>query len=199
MIFKRLLDFVIAALGLIVVSPILLGIALFIRLRDGSPVFYAATRVGQHGRLFHQYKFRTMVPTRGSSVTVWGDPRVTSSGRILRRSKLDELPQLFNVLLGDMSLVGPRPEDPSYVSLYTPEQLRVLDAKPGITGIAALEYVDEESMLKSEDWESEYRERIMPAKLQLEAEYQMRRSFWTDMQILFRTFTTVLGRLRGTK
>jgi lipopolysaccharide/colanic/teichoic acid biosynthesis glycosyltransferase len=199
MITKRVIDIAVAGIGLIVISPVLVGIALCIRLKEGSPILYAATRVGQNGHLFSLYKFRSMIPSQGSSVTVWADPRVTPSGRVLRRLKLDELPQLFNVLRGDMSLVGPRPEDPSYVSLYTPEQRKILRLKPGITSAAALEYWDEDSLLKGEDWEQAYRERIMPAKLQLEAEYSARRSLRSDAQIFVRTVLMLMGRLAGTR
>lgn len=195
---RRLVDIVLAIMGLVVLSPLLAVIALLVRLRDGSPVIYRATRVGQHGRLFHMLKFRTMVPSEGTLLTGWADPRVTPLGRKLRRLKLDELPQLLNVLLGDMSLVGPRPEDPKYVSLYTEEQRLVLSVKPGITGVAALEYSDEESLLRGEDWEAVYRDKIMPAKLRYETEYLGRRSLLTDMQVVLRTFLKLLGHVRST-
>lgn len=191
---RRFIDIMFAGIGLVVASPILIGIAVLVRVKDGSPVFYKATRVGQDGRTFHLFKFRTMVPSEGSSVTVWADPRVTEVGKKLRRHKLDELPQLVNVLIGNMSLVGPRPEDPSYVALYDQEQRRVLSIKPGITGVAALAYSDEEALLRGEDWEETYRERIMPAKLRLEIEYLARRSLWTDMQLLLRTCIVPLRR-----
>jgi lipopolysaccharide/colanic/teichoic acid biosynthesis glycosyltransferase len=191
---RRIVDVLVASIGLVLLAPPLLAIALLVRLKDGSPVLYRATRVGQHGRLFHLFKFRTMVPSEGSSVTVWADPRVTPLGRTLRRHKLDELPQLLNVLRGDMSFVGPRPEDPEYVAVYTEEQLRVLSAKPGITGAAALKYSNEEELLRGEDWEEAYRERIMPAKLKLELDYLARRSLLTDMKIILATFLTLLGR-----
>jgi lipopolysaccharide/colanic/teichoic acid biosynthesis glycosyltransferase len=193
---RRVIDLMLAVIGLILASPLLAVIAALVRLKDGSPVIYKATRVGQHGRLFHLYKFRTMVPSGGSSVTVWADPRVTPLGRKLRRLKLDELPQLLNVVLGDMSLVGPRPEDPSYVSLYTEEQRRVLSVKPGVTGVAALEYSDEETLLRGADWEATYRTRLMPAKLRLETDYLARRTPWTDAQIVLRTFVKLLGHAR---
>jgi lipopolysaccharide/colanic/teichoic acid biosynthesis glycosyltransferase len=193
---RRLLETLTAVVGLALLAPLLGVIAILVRFRDGSPVIYRARRVGQDGRLFTLYKFRTMVSSGGSSVTVWADSRVTPLGRRLRRTKLDELPQLANVLLGDMSFVGPRPEDPSYVALYTEEQCRVLSVKPGITGVAALEYVDEESLLKGEDWEEAYRERIMPAKLKLETEYLDRRSLWTDLGVILRTFVKLAGHQR---
>jgi lipopolysaccharide/colanic/teichoic acid biosynthesis glycosyltransferase len=200
---KRFFDLVVAGIGLVVISPLLAAVALLIRLKDGPPVIYKATRVGQHGRIFRLYKFRTMVPAGaavlapGSSVTVYDDPRITSIGRMLRRLKLDELPQFFNVLRGDMSLVGPRPEDPEYVALYTPEQRKVLEVKPGITSVAALEYVDEGELLKGDDWETVYREQIVPAKVALEIEYAKRRTFWTDMGLLVRTAWTLVHRVPG--
>jgi lipopolysaccharide/colanic/teichoic acid biosynthesis glycosyltransferase len=192
---RRLTDIVLALVGLAVASPVMAAIAAAVRTRDGSPVIYRARRVGRHGREFDLYKFRTMVPAGGSSVTVWADPRVTPLGRRLRRLKLDELPQLFNVLRGEMSIVGPRPEDPSYVALYTDEQRRVLSVKPGITGVAALAYADEESLLRGEDWEATYRLTIMPAKLQLELDYLDTRSAWTDARLILRTAAVIAGHL----
>jgi lipopolysaccharide/colanic/teichoic acid biosynthesis glycosyltransferase len=192
---RRLTDIVLALVGLAVLAPLLLAIAAAVRLRDGAPVIYKARRVGQHGREFRLFKFRTMVPAGGSSVTVWADPRVTPLGRRLRRLKLDELPQLLNVLRGEMSIVGPRPEDPSYVALYTDEQRRVLSVKPGITGVAALAYADEESLLQGEDWEATYRLTIMPAKLQLELEYLAKRSPRTDAELILQTVAVVAGHL----
>jgi lipopolysaccharide/colanic/teichoic acid biosynthesis glycosyltransferase len=192
---RRLMDIVLALAGLAVTGPVMVAIAGAVRLRDGAPVIYRARRVGQHGREFPLYKFRTMEPVGGSSVTVWADPRVTPLGRRLRTLKLDELPQLFNVLRGEMSIVGPRPEDPSYVALYTDEQRRVLSVKPGITGVAALEYADEESLLRGEDWEATYRHVIMPAKLQLELDYLARRSARSDADLILRTAAVVVGHL----
>lgn len=198
---KRFIDIIAAGLGLILLAPILAAIGLLVRLRDGSPVIYRAARVGRHGRMFRLFKFRTMVAapanvesSLGSSVTVWDDPRVTPLGRTLRRHKLDELPQLLNVLRGDMSLVGPRPEDPEYVALYTANQRRVLAVRPGITGVSALQYSDEETLLRGDDWEEVYRERIMPAKIQLEIDYLARRSLFTDIGLIARTFAKLLTR-----
>jgi|WetSurMetagenome_2_1015567.scaffolds.fasta_scaffold317677_2 lipopolysaccharide/colanic/teichoic acid biosynthesis glycosyltransferase len=200
---KRLLDIVLAGAALVVLTPLLAIVALAIVLTDGRPVLYVATRVGQHGRNFHLYKFRTMVtaqspvPAQGSSVTVHNDPRITRVGRVLRTTKIDELPQFFNVVRGDMSLVGPRPEDPEYVALYTPEQRRILELKPGITSVAALEYVDEGELLKGDDWEAVYREQIVPAKLALEAAYAARRTLWTDIGLLLRTAAMLVRRVFG--
>jgi lipopolysaccharide/colanic/teichoic acid biosynthesis glycosyltransferase len=194
---RRVFDVLLSSIGLIVLAPLLCALAILVRLRDGSPVVYRATRVGQHGRPFELFKFRTMVPSGGSSVTVWADPRVTPLGRTLRRHKLDELPQLLNVLRGDMSFVGPRPEDPEYVALYTEEQRRVLSVKPGITGAAALKYSNEEELLRGEDWEEAYRERIMPAKLELELAYLAGRSLLTDVKMILGTFLTLVSRARS--
>ena len=130
-------------------------------------------------------------------MTVWDDPRITPLGRALRRLKLDELPQLLNVLRGDMSLVGPRPEDPEYVALYTEEQRRILELKPGVTSVAALRYWDEVELLTGDDWEAMYRERLIPAKLALEMEYARRRTMWTDVKVLGRTAVSLARRIVG--
>jgi lipopolysaccharide/colanic/teichoic acid biosynthesis glycosyltransferase len=162
--------------------------------------------VGKDGRLFHLYKFRSMVADaaqRGPGVTGSGDPRVTGVGRILRRTKLDELPQLFNTLIGDMSLVGPRPEDPGYVKSYSVEQLRVLSVRPGITSAATVLHRHEEQMLTGPDWEETYRKEILPAKLRIELDYLSRRTLSGDMLILAQTASALftkparLGANRG--
>jgi lipopolysaccharide/colanic/teichoic acid biosynthesis glycosyltransferase len=212
---KRVMDILVAGLTLLILAPLMGVIGGVIAVFDGRPVFYLATRVGQYGRPFRLYKYRTMVAgggsfaaagsspaggrpaARGSSVTLWADPRITSLGKVLRRLKLDELPQLFNVLRGDMSLVGPRPEDPEYVALYTDEQKRILELKPGVTSVAALQYWDEVELLKGDDWETVYRERLIPAKLALEAEYARSRTLWTDMRLLSRTAISLARRIVG--
>jgi lipopolysaccharide/colanic/teichoic acid biosynthesis glycosyltransferase len=195
MMAKRALDLLISVLGLILLCPLLLALALWVKLDSRGPVLYRGRRVGQDGRPFLMYKFRTMVQgaeRRGPAVTYRDDPRITTAGRFLRRTKLDELPQLLNVLKGEMSLVGPRPEDPSYVALYTPEQRQVLSVKPGITGPTQLEYRDEASMLQGESVDEEYVTRIMPEKLKLDLEYVRQRSLALDLRILWRTATTLL-------
>ena len=197
---KRALDLVISILGLLLLSPLLLVLALWVKLDSEGPVLYRGKRVGKDGRPFHMYKFRTMVmgaEKRGPAVTYRGDPRITPAGRFLRKTKLDELPQLLNVLRGEMSLVGPRPEDPSYVGFYTPEQRQVLSVKPGITGPTQLEYRDEASMLQGEGVDEEYVTRLMPEKLKLDLEYVGTRSLLLDLKILWRTATTLLSRDRG--
>ena len=192
---KRALDLVISIPGLLLLSPLLLVLALWVKLDSEGPVLYRGKRVGQDGRPFLMYKFRTMVvgaEKRGPAVTYRDDPRITGAGRFLRRAKLDELPQLLNVLRGEMSLVGPRPEDPSYVAFYTPEQRLALSVKPGITGPTQLEYRDEASMLQGEGVDEEYVTRLMPEKLKLDLEYVRDRSLLLDLKILWRTATTML-------
>jgi lipopolysaccharide/colanic/teichoic acid biosynthesis glycosyltransferase len=192
---KRALDLLISGLGLVLLSPLLLLLALWIKLDSSGPVLYRGKRVGQDGRPFFMYKFRTMVvgaERAGPAVTYRDDPRITPAGRFLRRTKLDELPQLLNVLKGEMSLVGPRPEDPAYVALYTEEQRQVLSVKPGVTGPTQLQYRDEAFMLSRESVDEDYVSRIMPEKLKLDLEYVRNRSLMLDLKILWRTATTLL-------
>ena len=188
--FRRLLDVIAAAGGLIVLSPLFLLIAVLIKRDSPGPVFYRARRVGKDGHEFRLYKFRSMVAgadRQGPGITAAGDSRVTKVGRFLRRTKLDELPQLINVLTGDMSLVGPRPEDPRYVALYTKEQRQVLAVRPGITSAASLTYRDESALLSGEDWERRYIQEIMPHKLAIELDYQARRTLASDLNLILRT------------
>lgn len=187
---RRLLDLAAATAGLVLLLPFFIVIAIAIKLHDGGPVFYRARRVGKDGRLFQLYKFRTMVVNadqQGPAVTASGDARVTPVGRWLRRTKLDELPQLLNVLTGDMSLVGPRPEDPRYVMLYTPSQRRILHVRPGITSAASLVYKNEEQLLCGVDWESRYRNEVMPTKVAIDLLYLSHRTVWTDISLILRT------------
>jgi lipopolysaccharide/colanic/teichoic acid biosynthesis glycosyltransferase len=191
---RRTMDVAAAAAGLALLSPLLLAVALAIKLSDGGPALYRARRVGKDGAPFYLYKFRTMVVNaagQGPGITASGDPRITRIGRRLRRTKLDELPQLINVLRGDMSLVGPRPEDPRYVALYTPDQREVLRARPGITGAASLAYRHEEALLSGEDWETRYRGEVMPAKLALDREYLARRTVVSDVHLILRTAAAI--------
>jgi lipopolysaccharide/colanic/teichoic acid biosynthesis glycosyltransferase len=195
MMAKRALDLLVSGLGLLLLSPLLLVLAVWIKLDSPGPVLYRGQRVGKDGRPFHMFKFRTMVEgaeRRGPAVTYRDDPRITRAGRFLRRTKLDELPQLLNVLKGEMSLVGPRPEDPSYAAFYTPEQRQVLSVKPGITGPTQLEYRDEAFMLDGEAVDEDYVTRILPEKLNLDLEYVRTRSLMLDLKILWRTATTLL-------
>ena len=187
---KRAFDIVVSAIGLLLLSPLLLIIAVANWLTAPGPIFYLAPRIGLHGRLFYVYKFRTMIVNAdkvGPKVTVAGDSRITPIGRILRKTKLDELPQLINVLRGDMSLVGPRPEDPRYVALYTPVQRAVLNVAPGITSPASVHYRDEQALLVGHDWETRYINEIMPAKLAIDLDYAQHPSLTRDISIISQT------------
>ena len=189
-------DRALASLGLLLISPALLALALLVLVRTGRPVFYVATRVGMGGRPFGLYKFRTMATDaadKGPAITVKGDSRVTTVGRVLRRYKLDELPQLLNVVKGDMALVGPRPEDPTYVSLYTPAQLQILAVRPGMTSLASLRFSSEENLLEGPGWEERYLGEIMPAKLRMEIEYESGRSLFGDLRVVMLTVLRLLG------
>lgn len=194
---KRLLDVIVAALGLLILSPLMAIIAIAIYWDSPGPVLYRARRVGKGGKLFLMYKFRTMVANAdqlGPSITVRDDPRITRVGRFLRKTKLDELPQLINVLKGEMSLVGPRPETPSMVEHYTPEQRRVLEVTPGITGLAQLHYSNEEELLNPENWHDEYLKKILPHKLSLDLLYIDHRSLALDLAIIGRTILRLVKR-----
>lgn len=197
---KRLLDTVSAVGGLLVLSPIVGLVALAIRLCDGGPVFYRQVRVGQGGRLFLILKFRTMVVNAerlGGLLTVGADTRVTPLGRWLRGLKLDELPQLLNVLAGDMSLVGPRPEIPQYVATYTDLQRRVLDLRPGLTDPASLLYWNESDLLASSlDPARYYAEQLIPRKIALSLAYARNASLRRDILVLLATVTRAPGLLR---
>lgn len=187
---KRSFDLLASAAGLVILFPLWVGIALAVRLNSNGPVFYRARRVGQHGREFILYKFRSMVvdaDRHGPGITSAQDSRITSVGKILRRTKLDELPQLINVVRGEMSLVGPRPEDPRYVARYTPQQRAILQYRPGITSMASLKFRNEERMLSGPDWERVYLEEVMPAKLALDLEYSQGANLFTDIVLIFRT------------
>ena len=172
---KRLLDLILAFSSLILLSPLLLIVSLLIKLDSQGPVIYRAERIGQGGKGFGMLKFRTMVlnaDRMGPALTRRQDPRITRVGRILRQWKADEMPQLLNVLRGEMSIVGPRPEAPCYVEHYTPEQRRVLQAKPGITGLTQIRFRHEETLLQNcAKLEEEYIREIMPQKLALDLEY----------------------------
>lgn len=193
---KRLFDIVASGLGLLFLSPFLILIAIWIKLDSSGPVFYRQVRVGQHNKDFRIFKFRSMRmgADKGSLVTIGGrDPRVTRSGYYIRKFKIDELPQLINVFLGDMSLVGPRPEVRHYVNYWTPEQMHVLDVRPGITDPASIKFRNEnELMEKAEDPEKYYIEVIMQEKIRLYLEYVHNASFWYDIKLIFLTFWTIV-------
>jgi lipopolysaccharide/colanic/teichoic acid biosynthesis glycosyltransferase len=188
---KRALDVLCSAVGIAALSPVFLLAACCVKLSSRGPAFYRQTRIGKDGRQFQILKFRSMVveaEKRGLAITVSGDRRVTAVGKLLRRYKVDELPQLWNVLCGEMSLVGPRPELPIYVAAYTPEQRRVLSVRPGITDPATLAYRNEEEILADrDDPEQFYRAQVLPDKLERNLAYLQRISFGGDLRILFET------------
>jgi lipopolysaccharide/colanic/teichoic acid biosynthesis glycosyltransferase len=187
---KRLFDLTVALFLLAVTLPVFAVVAFLIKREDGGPILYGGSRIGKGGRPFKILKFRTMVLNAdklGPAITTGDDRRITRVGRVLRATKLDELPQLVNVLKGEMSLVGPRPEAPVYVALYTAEQRRVLSVPPGITGLAAIGYRHEARLLKEATLADVYEREIMPAKLKLDLEYIRRRSFLYDLELLART------------
>jgi len=188
---KRSLDLVGAAAGLLLLTPLLVLVALLIKAADGGPVFFRHERVGYRGRRFRMWKFRTMVPdaeTRGLPLTVGQDARVTRPGAWLRRLKLDELPQLLNVLVGDMTLVGPRPEVPRYVGSYSADQRRVLELVPGLTDEASLRYADESRILAAAaDPQLVYVREIVPDKIRLNLAYAARATVWTDVRVILAT------------
>jgi lipopolysaccharide/colanic/teichoic acid biosynthesis glycosyltransferase len=193
---KRLLDITVSAIGLIVLAPFFVVIGILINLDSPGPVFFRGERIGQHGRRFHILKFRSMVPDAprlGTSITSHDDPRITRIGKFLRKTKLDELPSLVNVLQGEMSLVGPRPESPAWVERYTPQQRAVLTIKPGITGPAQIKYRNEEGLLSTVNIETEY-PRIMNDKLNMDLRYLEHHTFFTDMHILLDTAAALFRR-----
>lgn len=192
---KRLFDIVSSGIGLLLLSPIFLCLAIWIKIDSKGPVFYKQTRVGKDNKDFKIFKFRSMRvgADKFGLITVGGrDPRVTKSGYYIRKYKLDELPQLINVLIGEMSLVGPRPEVRKYVNLYTTEQLNVLSVKPGITDIASIKYRNENELLKdASDPERLYIEMIMPDKLKYNLEYVHRHSLMFDIKLIFLTIRKI--------
>jgi lipopolysaccharide/colanic/teichoic acid biosynthesis glycosyltransferase len=196
---KRAFDLLGASLALLLLSPLMLALAAAIKLDSRGPVFFRQQRVGRHGTLFHIHKFRSMVadaPQRGPALTVGADARITRVGRWLRRARLDELPQLFDVLAGRMSLVGPRPELPQYVARYPADlRERVLSVRPGITDPSSLLYLDESAMLaRAADPEREYIESILPRKLQCAADYAARANLRSDLGVLLRTLRRLMQR-----
>ena len=185
----RMFDFVCAFAGLIFFGPLFGAIALAIKLDDGGTVFFAQNRVGKHFRQFRFYKFRTMSEgtDREDALTAPEDPRITRVGCLLRRYKLDELPQLFNVIKGDMQLVGSRPEVERYVQMFRPQYTVILRDRPGITDPASLAFRHEDRILCADRLEQQYVDEVLPAKLALALDYQQRRTFASDLAILFRT------------
>ena len=192
---KRLFDILVSGCGLIFLSPLFLVLAIWIKLDSKGPVFYCQVRVGKRNKDFRIFKFRTMVnhaDQMGSQVTASGDTRITRLGAIMRHYRLDELPQLINVFIGDMSLVGPRPEVRHYVDYWTPEQMHVLDVRPGITDPASIKFRNEnELMEKAVDPESYYINVIMQEKIKLYLEYVQNVSFVYDIKLIFQTFKVI--------
>lgn len=189
-------DIVASGCGLIILSPLFVILAIWIKLDSPGPVFYRQVRVGRQNKDFRIFKFRSMRlgADKQGLITVGGrDPRVTRSGYFIRKYKLDEFPQLINVFVGDMSLVGPRPEVRKYVDMYTEEQMRVLDVRPGITDLASIRYRNENELLeKAEDPDKYYVEVIMQDKLAINLEYVANHSFWYDMKLIFKTFWEII-------
>ena len=191
---SRLFNIVLSIIGLLLLSPVLAILALAIKLQDGGPILYRGRRVGRDGKEFLVLKFRSMkvgADKSGPALTTRSDERVTTVGRLLRRFKLDELPQLWNVLVGEMNLVGPRPEDPRYIGLYNIEQQRILQVPPGVTSPASLCFKDESDLLSGEDWEHKYTEEILPRKIEMDLKYFDHNTIWTDVSIILRTVTNL--------
>ena len=192
----RFFDFILSLVGLVVLAPIFIVLAIWIKIDSTGPVFYKQVRIGQNGIDFGLFKFRSMVvdADKKGLITVGGrDPRITRSGYFIRKYKLDELPQLINVLVGDMSLVGPRPEVRKYVDLYTDEQQKVLSVKPGITDYASIEYMDENEILgKSNDPEKTYIEEIMPEKIKYNMKYIQNKNVSEYFKIIFLTLLKIV-------
>lgn len=193
---KRAFDIVVAAVGLLVVAPLFPVVAVLIKLDSRGPVFFRQERVGRGFRPFRIYKFRTMVQDasqRGGPLTSANDRRVTRVGRFLRKAKIDELPQLINVLKGEMSLVGPRPEVRKYVELFRDDYREILKVRPGITDLASLRYRNEDAILgAAKDPEREYVTRVLPEKIELAKQYISNASFWFDLALIMRTLLRVV-------
>ena len=188
---KRGFDVLASLAGLVLLSPVLAVVALAIKLTSPGPVFFRQERVGRGFRRFEILKFRTMVPDApklGGQLTAGEDPRITRVGRLLRKTKLDELPQLINVVKGDMSFVGPRPEVPRYVEIFRDDYRELLTVRPGITDLASLKYRDESEVLgRSSDPETTYVEQVLPEKIALGKQYLRRSSLWFDVGLIFKT------------
>jgi lipopolysaccharide/colanic/teichoic acid biosynthesis glycosyltransferase len=188
---KRSFDIVVSCIGLLLILPLMLAAAIVVRLTSPGPVFFRQERIGRGGRPFFILKFRTMVQNAaiiGGPITFGDDPRITPVGRLLRKTKLDELPQLFNVLVGDMSLVGPRPEVRRYVDMFREDYQLILRVRPGVTDLASIKYRDEAAMLgRAADPEEEYVRVVLPEKIRLARQYVENRSLRLDLAILFGT------------
>ena len=196
LVLKRLFDIVVSFIGLVFLLPIFLIISIIIKLDSKGPIFFRQVRIGKEGRRFKIYKFRTMIvdaEAKGMQLTVDGDNRITRSGHFLRKYKIDELPQLINVLIGDMSFVGPRPEVPKYVAMYNEKQKEILKIRPGITDIASIRYRDENAILaQSRDPEQTYINEIMPEKLDLNFKYLENISIIWDIKLIIITIFKII-------
>lgn len=194
---QRIFDLIVSGSLLVAFSPLFLASMIWIRLDSSGPIFFLQERVGRHGRRFKIYKFRTMVTDaelRGAQITIGEDPRITRSGRLLRHYRIDELPQLLNVLKGDMSIVGPRPEVPHYVDEYTPEQREILSFRPGMTSPATVSLTGESILLgEQSDPESFYREHLIPVKISTDLEYSRKAGFISDLTVLLTTVRKLLN------
>lgn len=192
---KRLFDIVLAFLGLVFLSSLLILIAVLIKIDSEGRIFYKGIRVGKNGKLFKIFKFRTMVPNAeniGGSSTADKDPRITRVGKFLRKYKLDELPQLINVLRGEMSIVGPRPQVEEYVSLYNKDEKAILIVRPGMTDYASVKFINLNEILGSEDADRIYKEKVEPEKNELRLKYIRDKSLWVDVRIIIKTFIGLL-------
>jgi len=193
---KRAFDLLVSLIGLFILSLLFVIVAIVIKIDTNGPIFYKQVRVGRFGKSFKIIKFRTMITEadkKGMQITVGGDARITKAGKLLRRSKIDELPQLINIVTGNMSFVGPRPEVPKYVGLYNESQKQVLLVRPGITDPASIKYRNENDILaRSSDPERTYIEEIMPAKLDLNLQYIRKFSLINDISVIFKTIHAVL-------
>ena len=197
---RRVLDLVVAIPAVIVLLPVFVVVAAWIKLDSRGPVFFLQERVGLGGRSFRIFKFRTMVTDaeqRGTQITIGRDPRITPSGHFLRKYRLDELPQLFNVLKGEMSIVGPRPEVPRYVAFYNDEQRQILNFRPGLTSPATIEFSNESEVLSQNadpaDPEAYYRTELMPAKIAIDLHYSLLATVWSDCAVIARTLVRLLN------
>jgi len=196
---KRLFDIAASLSALVVLSPLLVAAAIGVKCTSPGPVFYRGVRTGLHGRPFRILKFRTMVvdaAARGGPSTGLNDPRVTRFGAFLRRHKLDELPNLFCVLAGQMSIVGPRPEVPQYTSLYEGEEKLILSVRPGITDLSSVRFIDLASHIGETDVDANFEARVLPVKNRLRVQYVREWSFWNDMKIIGMTLAGLFGSSR---
>jgi lipopolysaccharide/colanic/teichoic acid biosynthesis glycosyltransferase len=193
---KRCFDILLALAGLLLLAPLMLVLSLLVRVDSPGPIIFKQTRIGKNFRPFRIYKFRSMVDAtapQGSTITVGADPRITRVGRFLRKLKLDELPQLFNVLKGDMSFVGPRPEVPEFVELFKTDFAEVLKVRPGITDLGSLKYRDEAALLeRAQDSRAEYINHVLPDKIQLAKQYIAQSSLVFDFKVIMRTLGAIL-------